>query len=48
MAKARKSRWAIIGVLLVIAAAGYFFVDQAQRDKARAAAAVRGTRPAYR
>jgi len=38
MAKARKSRWAIVGVLLVILAAGYFFVDQARRDKARAAA----------
>src|SRR5436190_6709363 len=38
MAKARKSRWAILGFLLVIAAAGYFFVDQARRDKARAAA----------
>ncbi|MBN9085694.1 MAG: efflux RND transporter periplasmic adaptor subunit [Reyranella sp.] len=39
MAKAKKSRWAIVGVLLVIAAAGYFFIDQAERDKARAAAA---------
>jgi len=39
MAKAKKSRWAIVGILLVIAAAGYFFIDQAQRDKARAAAA---------
>ena len=38
MAKAKKSGWAIVGVLLVIAAAGYFFVE-AQRDKARAAAA---------
>lgn len=38
MAKAKKSRWAIIGVLLAIAATGYFFIDQAQRDKARAAA----------
>ena len=38
MAKAKKSRWAIIGVLLAIAAAGYFFLDQAERDKARAAA----------
>jgi membrane fusion protein, multidrug efflux system len=37
MARARKSGWAILGVVLV-AAAGYFFVDQAQRDKARAAA----------
>jgi multidrug efflux system membrane fusion protein len=39
MAKAKKSRWAIIGILLVFAAAGYFFIDQAERDKARAAAA---------
>jgi multidrug efflux system membrane fusion protein len=39
MAKAKKSRWAIAGVLLVIAAGGYFFIDQAERDKARAAAA---------
>jgi membrane fusion protein, multidrug efflux system len=38
MAKVKKSRWAIVGVLLVVAAAGYFFIDQAQRDKARAAA----------
>jgi len=40
MAKVKKSRWAIVGVLLVVAAAGYFFIDQAQRDKARAAASV--------
>ena len=39
MAKAKKSRWAIAGVLLAIAAGGYFFIDQADRDKARAAAA---------
>jgi multidrug efflux system membrane fusion protein len=39
MAKAKKSRWAILGILLVIAVAGYLFIDQAGRDKARAAAA---------
>lgn len=40
MAKVRKSGVAIaVTVLLAAAAAGYFFVDQASRDKARAAAA---------
>ena len=40
MAKVRKSGVAIaITVLLAVAAAGYFFIDQANRDKARAAAA---------
>jgi len=28
MAKAKKSRWAMLGILLVIAVAGYFFIDQ--------------------
>ena len=40
MAKVRKSGIAVaITVLLAVAAAGYFFIDQASRDKARAAAA---------
>jgi len=40
MAKVRKSGIAVaITVLLVVAAAGYFFIDHASRDKARAAAA---------
>jgi multidrug efflux system membrane fusion protein len=39
MAKNRKSGVMIVGVVLVVAAVGYFFVDQALRDKARAAAA---------
>jgi multidrug efflux system membrane fusion protein len=40
MAKVRKSGIAVtITVLLAVAAAGYFFIDQANRDKARAAAA---------
>jgi multidrug efflux system membrane fusion protein len=38
MAKVRKSGVVIVGVLLVVAAVGYFFIDQALRDKARAAA----------
>lgn len=42
MAKVKKSGIAIVGVLLAVAAVGYFFVDQAQRDKARAAAASAG------
>jgi membrane fusion protein, multidrug efflux system len=39
MAKNRKSGVMIVGVVLVVAAVGYFFFDQALRDKARAAAA---------
>jgi multidrug efflux system membrane fusion protein len=39
MAKARRSWWAIIGILLVVAAGGYFLIAQVHRDKARAAAA---------
>ncbi|HSH99255.1 MAG TPA: efflux RND transporter periplasmic adaptor subunit [Reyranella sp.] len=39
MALVRKSGVAIIGVLLVASVAGYLFIDQANRDKARAAAA---------
>src|SRR6185369_8678229 len=39
MAKVRKSGVAIIGVLLAACVAAYFFIDQANRDKARAAAA---------
>jgi multidrug efflux system membrane fusion protein len=40
MAKVRKSGVAIaVTALLVVAAVGYFFIDQASRDKARAAAA---------
>lgn len=44
MAKARKSGVAIIGVLLMVCIAGYFFIDQANRDKARAAAAASAPR----
>jgi multidrug efflux system membrane fusion protein len=43
MAKVRKSGVVIVGVVLVIAAVGYFFFDQALRDKARAAAAPSGS-----
>jgi multidrug efflux system membrane fusion protein len=40
MAKVKKSGVAVaVTVLLAVAAAGYFFIDQASRDKARAAAA---------
>ena len=40
MAKVRKSGLAVAAsVVLAVAAAGYFFIDQASRDKARAAAA---------
>ena len=39
MAKARKARWVVIGVLLVAAAAGYVVFDRVRHDKARAAAA---------
>jgi len=42
MAKVRKSGVVIVGVVLVVAAVGYFFVDQALRDKARAAVAPSG------
>jgi multidrug efflux system membrane fusion protein len=42
MAKVRKSGVVIVGVVLVVAAVGYFFVDQAFRDKARAAVAPAG------
>lgn len=43
MAKVRKSGVAIaVSTLLVVAALGYFFIDQANRDKARAAAATSG------
>lgn len=37
MAKVRKSGVVIVGVVLVVAAAGYVFFDQVLRDKARAA-----------
>ena len=40
MAKVKKSGLAVaMTVILAVAAAGYFFIDQANRDKARAAAA---------
>ena len=42
MAKVRKSGVMVVGVVLVAAAVGYFFVDQALRDKARAAVAPSG------
>jgi len=42
MAKVRKSGVVIVGVVLVVAAVGYFFFDQALRDKARAAVAPSG------
>jgi multidrug efflux system membrane fusion protein len=42
MAKVRKSGVVVVGVVLVVAAVGYFFVDQALRDKARAAVAPSG------
>ncbi|CAN5269332.1 efflux RND transporter periplasmic adaptor subunit [soil metagenome] len=43
MAKVRKSGIAIaVTALLVVAAVGYFFIGQASRDKARAAAAAAG------
>jgi multidrug efflux system membrane fusion protein len=45
MAKVRKSGVVIVGVVLVIAAVGYFFIDQALRDKARAAAMASGPAP---
>ncbi len=42
MAKVRKSGVMVVGVVLVVAAVGYFFFDQALRDKARAAVAPSG------
>ena len=42
MAKVRKSGVVIVGVVLVVAAVGYFLFDQALRDKARAAVAPSG------
>lgn len=42
MAKVKKSGVVIVGVVLVVAAVGYFFFDQALRDKARAAVAPSG------
>jgi membrane fusion protein, multidrug efflux system len=42
MAKVRKSGVVVVGVVLVVAAVGYFFFDQALRDKARAAVAPSG------
>ena len=42
MAKVRKSGFVIVGVVLVVAAVGYFFIDQSLRDKARAAAMASG------
>jgi len=42
MAKVRKSGVVIVGVVLAVAAVGYFFIDQAIRDKARAAAMASG------
>jgi multidrug efflux system membrane fusion protein len=42
MAKVRKSGVVIVGVVLVVAAVGYVFFDQALRDKARAAVAPSG------
>jgi multidrug efflux system membrane fusion protein len=42
MAKVRRSGVVVVGVVLVVAAVGYFFFDQALRDKARAAVAPSG------
>jgi multidrug efflux system membrane fusion protein len=42
MAKVRKSGVVVVGVVLVAAAVGYFFFDQALRDKARAAVSPSG------
>jgi multidrug efflux system membrane fusion protein len=42
MAKVKKSGLVIAGIVLVVAAVGYFFVDQGFRDKARAAVAPSG------